>query len=156
MTRTIRQGRGTAGRLINDPKIANSLEASLRNLEEMTRRINAGEGSLGTLLKDDAFATSLTGATHESPDVDRPSQQRRGNGRQADNRRGPVQPADSLTDRFDQLLTRLNDGQGTAGQLLKDKQLYENMNGVVADLRALVDAIKKDPKKYLNVKVSIF
>jgi phospholipid/cholesterol/gamma-HCH transport system substrate-binding protein len=62
----------------------------------------------------------------------------------------------SLSDRFDVLLTRLNDGQGTAGQLLKDKQLYENMNGVVTDLRALVDAIKKDPKKYLNVKVSIF
>jgi phospholipid/cholesterol/gamma-HCH transport system substrate-binding protein len=53
-------------------------------------------------------------------------------------------------------LTRLNDGEGTAGQLLKDKQLYENMNGVVVDLRTLVDAIKKDPKKYLNVKVSIF
>ena len=47
-------------------------------------------------------------------------------------------------------------GNSTAGQLLKDKQLYENMNGVVVDLRTLVDAIKKDPKKYLNVKVSIF
>jgi phospholipid/cholesterol/gamma-HCH transport system substrate-binding protein len=50
----------------------------------------------------------------------------------------------------------LNDGQGTAGQLLKDKQLYENMNGAVGDFRALMGEIKKDPKKYLNVKVSIF
>ena len=47
-------------------------------------------------------------------------------------------------------------GEGTAGQLLKDKQLYENMNGAVNDLRALLTAIQKDPKKYLNVKVSIF
>ena len=30
------------------------------------------------------------------------------------------------------------------------------MNGAVADLRALIAEIKKDPKKYLNVKVSIF
>ena len=37
--------------------------------------------------------------------------------------------------RLDTLLTRLNDGQGTAGQLLQDKQLYENMNGVVTDMR---------------------
>jgi hypothetical protein len=30
------------------------------------------------------------------------------------------------------------------------------MNGAVNDLRALLTAIEKDPKKYLNVKVSIF
>jgi len=54
------------------------------------------------------------------------------------------------------LVTRVNDGQGTVGLLLKDKQLYENMNGAVADFRQLLAEIRKDPKKYLNVKVSIF
>ena len=44
----------------------------------------------------------------------------------------------------------------TAGQLLHDKQLYENMNRTIADMRGLIAEIKKDPKKYLNVKVSIF
>jgi len=34
--------------------------------------------------------------------------------------------------------------------------LYENMNGVVTDMRSLLVEIKKDPKKFLNVKVSIF
>ena len=62
----------------------------------------------------------------------------------------------SVTERFDQLVTKLNAGEGTAGQLLKDKQLYENMNGAVGDFRALIAEVKKDPKKYLNVKVSIF
>ena len=61
-----------------------------------------------------------------------------------------------MTTRIDTLLTRLNDGQGTAGQLLQDKKLYENMNGVVSDMRSRLTEIKKDPKKYLNVKVSIF
>ena len=37
----------------------------------------------------------------------------------------------AVTDAVRQLVTKLNDGQGTAGQLLKDKQLYENMNGAV-------------------------
>ena len=63
---------------------------------------------------------------------------------------------DAVAGRFDELLTKLNDGEGTAGQLLKDKQLYENMNGTVVELRSLLAAIQKDPKKYLNVKVSIF
>jgi hypothetical protein len=30
------------------------------------------------------------------------------------------------------------------------------MNGAVADMRSLLTEIRKDPKKYLNVKVSIF
>jgi phospholipid/cholesterol/gamma-HCH transport system substrate-binding protein len=62
----------------------------------------------------------------------------------------------SVTERFDVLVTKLNDGEGTAGRLLKDKQLYENINGAVNDLRTLITAINKDPKKYLNVKVSVF
>jgi phospholipid/cholesterol/gamma-HCH transport system substrate-binding protein len=156
VTRTIQQGRGTAGRLINDPKIANSLEASLKNLEDMTRRIDAGEGSIGTLLKDDAFAKSLTGATTNLQTLTDRLNRGEGTAGKLITDAALYNRLTSLTDRFDQLLARLNDGQGTAGQLLKDKQLYENMNAVVADLRSLVDAIKKDPKKYLNIKVSIF
>ena len=52
---------------------------------------------------------------------------------------------------FDQfeIDARLNDGQGTAGQLLKDQRLYENMNKVATDLSSLLVEIKKDPKKFL-------
>ena len=122
----------------------------------MTRRINAGEGSLGKLLNDDAFSKALTGATTNFEQLS--SRLNRGEGTV-----GKLMTDDALfkkmnalTDRFDDLMTRLNDGQGTAGQLLKDKQLYENMNKTVNELHALVADIRKDPKKFLNVKVSIF
>jgi phospholipid/cholesterol/gamma-HCH transport system substrate-binding protein len=61
-----------------------------------------------------------------------------------------------VTERLDLLVNRLNDGEGTAGQLLKDKQLYENMNKVTTAMSALIAEITKNPKKYLNVRVSIF
>jgi phospholipid/cholesterol/gamma-HCH transport system substrate-binding protein len=156
LTRELQQGRGTLGKLLKDPKAANSLEASLKNLEDLSARINAGEGSIGKLLKDEAFAQSLNAATTNLKELT--ARLNRGEGTA-----GKLITDDSLfnrlngvTGRFDQLLSKLNDGEGTAGQLLKDKQLYENMNGAVNDLRALLTAIQKDPKKYLNVKVSIF
>ena len=62
----------------------------------------------------------------------------------------------SMADRLDKLTASLTEGEGTAGQLLHDKQLYENMNSAVTEVRNLVKAIKEDPKKYLNVRVSIF
>ena len=61
--------------------------------------------------------------------------------------------------RIDKLTTTLQtslQGDGTAGQLLHDKQLYENLNGAVGEMRNLLQEIKRDPKKYLNVKVSLF
>jgi phospholipid/cholesterol/gamma-HCH transport system substrate-binding protein len=61
-----------------------------------------------------------------------------------------------VAERVDRLTAELAKGQGTAGQLLNDKQLYENMNAAASELRSLIEAIKKDPKKYLNVRVSIF
>jgi phospholipid/cholesterol/gamma-HCH transport system substrate-binding protein len=156
VTRSIRQGRGSVGRLLNDPKAARALEGSLDNLEAMTKRINAGEGSLGKLLKDEAFGKALTGATTNFEQLS--ARMNRGEGTV-----GKLMTDDALfkkmnmvADRFDDLMTHLNEGQGTAGQLLKDKQLYENMTKTVNELHALVADIRKDPKKFLNVRVSIF
>lgn len=156
VTRELQRGRGTLGKLLTDPKAANSLESSLKNIEELTRRINAGEGSMGMLLKDDAFARSLAGATTNLKDLTARLNRGEGTAGKLLTDETLFKRLTSVTERFDLLVTKLNDGQGTVGQLLKDKQLYENMNDAVGDFRALIAEIKKDPKKYLNVKVSIF
>ena len=156
VTRTIRSGRGSVGKFINDPAIANSLQGSLNNLETMTRRINAGEGSLGKLVNDEAFAKSLTGATDNLRTLT--DKLNRGEGTAGKFVTDPAlyNQLKSLADRLDLLTKSLNDGQGSLGLLLKDRKLYENMNAAVNDVRDLVAAIKKDPKRYLNVRISVF
>jgi phospholipid/cholesterol/gamma-HCH transport system substrate-binding protein len=156
VTRELQQGKGTMGKLLKDPKAANSLEASLKSIEDMTRQINAGQGNLGKLLKDDEFSKSLTAATTNFKTLTDRLNAGQGTAGKLLTDTAMYDRLNSVTQRFDDLMTKLNAGEGTAGQLLKDKQLYENMNGAVSDLRALITEIKKDPKKYLNVKVSIF
>lgn len=156
VTDGIRRGRGSIGKLLNDPKTANALEASLTNLESITRQINAGDGSLGKLLKDDAFSKSLTGATDNLQSVLARLNRGEGTAGKLMTDAALYNRLNSITDRLDLLMTRLNAGEGTAGLLLKDKQLYENINGAVGDLRSLVADIRRDPKKFLNVKVSIW
>jgi phospholipid/cholesterol/gamma-HCH transport system substrate-binding protein len=152
----LRQGRGTAGKLLTDPAVANSLEASLRNVEEVTRRIAAGEGSVGQLLRDDTLSRTLNSATSNLDAT--LARLNRGEGTAGKLMTDPAlyDRLNSVAMRLDNLVTTLNNGEGTAGQLLKDKQLYENMNGAVGDLRALIADIRKDPRKFLNVKVSVF
>ena len=156
VTASINKGNGTLGLLIRDPAAYKQANAALANLQEMTRRINAGEGSLGKLLRDEQLAKSLSSASGNLDQVT--GRLSRGEGTA-----GKLLTDQQLYDRFnsvalriDKLTTDLQQGQGTAGQLLHDKQLYENMNGAANELKALIADIRKDPKKFLNVRVSIF
>jgi phospholipid/cholesterol/gamma-HCH transport system substrate-binding protein len=156
LTDGIRNGKGTLGRLLNDPASANALEASLKNIETLTRQLNAGEGSLGKLLKDDAFAKSLSSTTGNIDTLVARLNKGDGTAGKLLNDSALYERLNSLSSRLDQVLARLDSGEGTAGQLLKDRQLYDNMNRVMTDASALLAEITKNPKRYLNMKVSIF
>lgn len=156
VTRGISSGRGTLGRLVTNPAAAKSLEASLANLQMVTDRIRNGEGSLGQLVANDALAKSVTSATTNLDAITGRLNRGEGTAGKLMNDAELYNRLNSMADRLDKLTASLNQGEGTAGQLLHDKQLYENMNGAVTQLQELLKEIKADPKKYLNVKVSIF
>ena len=152
----INNGKGTMGKLTNDPALYNELNASIANLNAITSKIKNGEGSLGQLMNDPAFSKSLTQTTQNFETLTAKLNKGEGTAGKLLNDDALYKRLDSVTSRLDTVLQNLNDGQGTAGQLLHDKQLYENMNQTITEMRALITEIKKDPKKYLNVKVSIF
>jgi phospholipid/cholesterol/gamma-HCH transport system substrate-binding protein len=152
----IGRGRGTLGRLINDPAAAKSLEASLQNLETVTARIRAGEGSLGQLVNNDALAKSAAAATSNLEAITGRISKGEGTAGKLVTDAELYNRLNSMSDRLDKLMAGLQQGEGTAGQLLRDRQLYENMNGAVSELRNLVQDIRADPRKYLNVRVSLF
>jgi phospholipid/cholesterol/gamma-HCH transport system substrate-binding protein len=156
VTGKINKGQGTMGKLANDPKMYDELHASLANLNTITTRIKNGEGSLGQLMTDPAFSKSLNATTSNLEGLTGKLNRGEGTAGKLLTDDAIYKRLDSMTARLDTVLQNLNDGQGTAGQLLHDKQLYENMNQTVGEMRALIAEIKKDPKKYLNVKVSIF
>lgn len=152
----IASGRGTLGRLTNDPRLYNELSASVQDLNAITARIRSGDGSLGKLLNDPALANSLTATTQNFEAVSGRLNRGEGTAGKLMTDTALYDRLNAVTERLDTLTTNLNAGEGTMGLLLRDKQLYENMNQTVGELRGLITEIKKDPKKYLNVKVSIF
>jgi phospholipid/cholesterol/gamma-HCH transport system substrate-binding protein len=152
----INRGRGSLGRLANNPAAARSLEASLDNLEKLTARIQAGEGSLGKLLQDDSMARSLSSTSTSLETITGRINRGEGSAGKFVNDDQLYTRLNSMADRLDRVMATLQQGDGTAGRLLHDKQLYENMNGTMMEIRNLVANINKDPRKYLNMKVSLF
>jgi phospholipid/cholesterol/gamma-HCH transport system substrate-binding protein len=152
----INRGQGTLGKLARDDAAYRQMSAALADLNEMTRRIRAGEGSLGRLLNDDALAKSLSRTANSFDEITAKLNRGEGTAGKLLTDRAMYDRMNAITERIDKLITAIQSGQGTAGQLVSDKQLYDNMNGAANELRSLIADIRKDPKKYLNVRVSIF
>jgi phospholipid/cholesterol/gamma-HCH transport system substrate-binding protein len=152
----VSRGRGTLNRLVNDPTAARALETSLQNFEAVTARLRSGEGTLGRLLTDDAFAQSLSSTGANLDTITGRITRGEGTAGKLVNDQQLYDRLNSMSERLDKVVTGLQEGQGTAGQLLRDRQLYENMNSAVGELRQLVRDIRADPRKYLNVRVSLF
>jgi phospholipid/cholesterol/gamma-HCH transport system substrate-binding protein len=156
VTDNLNRGKGTLGELLNNPESARQLEASMRNLTAMTDKINRGEGSLGRLMNDPALAKNMTDATGNLNSLTANLNQGKGTA-------GKLLTDDALYHRFnavttnlETLLTNLNKGQGTMGKLINDQALYENINKTVGNVNDLIGDIRKDPKKFLSFKMSVF
>lgn len=152
----VRQGRGTMGRLVSDPKVYDELAASTTALHDITARLANGEGSLGQLLQDPALARSATAAAANLDTVSGRLARGEGTAGKLLTDEQLFTRLSSMTAHLDEVSAKLAAGQGTAGLLLQDRQLYENMSHAVTELRGLLSDIRKDPKRYLNVKVSLF
>jgi phospholipid/cholesterol/gamma-HCH transport system substrate-binding protein len=152
----ISRGRGTLGRLANDETLYRDAAAAVQDLNAITTRIRSGEGSLGRFLTDPAFANSLTSTTQNIEGVTGKLNRGEGTAGKLLNETVLYDRLNSTVQQLESFTKTLNAGEGTVGQLLRDKQLYENMNNTVLELRNFLEEVRKDPKKYLNVKVSIF
>lgn len=163
VTRAIKGGKGTLGALVNDPSAHRALQASLENLQTITARITTGQGALARLVNDEAMSKSLATTTASLAATTANLEQVSGRLNRGEGTMGKLLNDDQLYSRLngmatkvEQLVANIEAGQGTAGKLLKDQQLYDNMNRAMTELRDLFTEIRKDPKKYLTVRVSIF
>ena len=63
----------------------------------------------------------------------------------------------SISENLDQVLIDvgdivedINSGDGTLSKIINEKDLYENVNGLILDARSLLDDVKENPAKYLR------
>jgi phospholipid/cholesterol/gamma-HCH transport system substrate-binding protein len=59
----------------------------------------------------------------------------------------------STLDNLNATLQQINNGQGTAGKLVNDPKLYQNLNSTANSLNILLQDLRLHPKRYINVSV---
>ncbi len=64
-----------------------------------------------------------------------------------------IENARKALDQTQTILTKINNGEGSLGLLVNDKNLYNNLNQSSADLDKLLVDLKKNPKRYVHFSV---
>lgn len=58
-----------------------------------------------------------------------------------------------LTTNLSKFSKQLNDKNSTSGMLMNDPELYHRLNTIAADVDSLIVDIKKNPKRYISIKL---
>jgi phospholipid/cholesterol/gamma-HCH transport system substrate-binding protein len=148
--------RGPLGRMVNDAEMSGRLAGAVKSLEAGATRIEEGRGALGTLSADEALARDLKALSASLSDVSGRLSRGEGTAGRLLHDDALFRRMSEVTARLDGVLTRLEAGDGSAGRLLHDPQLYTELSGAARDVRELVADIRKDPRRYLRVKLSLF
>jgi phospholipid/cholesterol/gamma-HCH transport system substrate-binding protein len=147
---------GPLGRLVNDTEMSRQLSSSVKGIDTIVSRIEEGKGPLGALSKDEQLVADLKSLTSSLNDVAGKMQRGEGTAGKLLHDDALFKRLDSVASRMDALVGRVENGEGSAGRLIRDPEFYNNMNGAATDLRKLISDIRKDPQRYLRVKVSLF
>jgi phospholipid/cholesterol/gamma-HCH transport system substrate-binding protein len=150
------EGHGTLGKLVYDDTTYNKLNATLDRVNAIVDNVQNGKGSLGKLLNDPTLYNNLESAASKANTlVD--------NVNQGKGTLGQLLTSDQLYDRINTTVSNLNtistrivQGQGTLGMLSTDKTLYNNLSASSESLREFLTEFRKNPKKYLTLRIHIF
>lgn len=152
----LRTGKGTLSRLLNEDEIYQDFRTSLERINAILEDLQQGRGTAGKLLKDEGLFDDLKKTTAQANQLLADLQAGKGTA-------GKLLKDDTLHNNIVQLIAkvdttidRLNAGQGTLGQLMVNPQLYENLNGATNELRLLLQQARANPKKFVQLKFSLF
>jgi phospholipid/cholesterol/gamma-HCH transport system substrate-binding protein len=147
---------GTFGKLIHEPMMYDNLMELSVSMTNLVERIEGGEGTLSRMVSDPEMGRWFARATENIAVLTDRLDAGEGTLGALLREREFYDRLDSLSVNMNSITARLDRGEGTAGQLLHDRELYENLNKTATELQGLIGDIRKDPRKYLSIKVSLF
>lgn len=147
---------GNANKIFDDQNRA-EIRALLSNLNKTVGALQTTAGSVNNLVGhndpklqkvlDDASVTMQSGKTTldkygnlaESIDTKKLN--------------ATIANLDVTVGKLNQVIGGIDKGEGSLGKLMKDEQLYNNLNSASTNLNALIEDMKANPKRYINFSV---
>jgi phospholipid/cholesterol/gamma-HCH transport system substrate-binding protein len=156
---TISQGEGTAGKLLTDPalydrsaKVLEKIEIASEKSIALLDKVDRGEGTIGRLMTDKELYDRANRAVKELNDL----------AIRLNNQNGTLvkltdpalyQRLEALTSRGEQLLNKVENGEGTIGKLVTKDELYTRADKLLSEMEEFLADVRKNPTKYFKFSV---
>jgi phospholipid/cholesterol/gamma-HCH transport system substrate-binding protein len=66
---------------------------------------------------------------------------------------GIINKTEEAVSNFNEMSKKINSGEGTIGQLINDKRMYDNLEAATRELEQLLRDIKLHPKRYIHFSI---
>jgi len=156
ITGGIAHGDGTMGQLINSRTMYDQLNGTLTHLNGVLSRLDRPNGTFGRMVDDPALYNHLVDVTAQLDTV-------LAQLHSPHSSVGRLLTDDTLythmvavTSQADSLLRALSSTNGTAGRIINDPALYDKLNKSLTDLSAILEDVRKNPRKYTKGMVKVF
>ncbi|GGX26327.1 MlaD family protein [Aquimarina muelleri] len=128
----------------------NNLNSIFRDLSSTVKNFNAASGSLNSILSgnEGKLNNTLDNLNKMSTNLNQVS----GSLAQMDISK-LANNLETVLANFDKISKDLNSGKGTAGKLLKDDKLYNNLEETSKQLELLLQDLRLNPKRYVHISV---
>lgn len=150
------EGEGTIGRLLVSEDIYDRMKSTVENAEQIVADVKDGKGNLGAFLYDRTIYEKAESVVTRADNVMAKVEAGEGT-------LGKLIHDDALHNDIQNtfqnvadITRKVNEGEGTFGRALNDTRLYENINNFTSEMRGLLSDFRKNPKKYLRIKFSLF
>jgi phospholipid/cholesterol/gamma-HCH transport system substrate-binding protein len=152
----VQAGKGTLGKLVTNDELYVKVDKGVDQINTMLGDLREQKGTIGKLLYDPSLYDQAKKALEN------------GNAVLDDARAGKGTLGKLLTDdtlynkardtatNLDTATAKLNKNDNTAGKLFSDPQLYDNLTNLTGEMRTMISDFRKNPKKYLSIKLSFF
>ncbi len=152
----INAGKGSLGLLLKDEGLYHRADDAVDKLNKIADDINSGKGTVGKLIKDPTLYNNANQTLARANEL--MESINKGQGALGKFAKDPefAKKLEAIVNNLAVITHGLQAGEGSMGKLLKDQSLYNHADQMMEESRNLVTAIRKDPKKYLSIKLHIF
>src|SRR5690606_2945205 len=133
-----------------NPETRNNIAATFEDLSETVRSLKETSQSLSGIIgsNSDKMTNTFTNLEETSVNFNRFSDTLANM-----NIRGITQDIEKVNADCEKISNNLASGQGTAGKLLNDNSVYDNLDRATKQMKQLLQDIKLNPKRYVHFSV---
>jgi phospholipid/cholesterol/gamma-HCH transport system substrate-binding protein len=150
------RGEGTVGKLLADDTLYTRTVSTIDRLNQVIDQVQHGDGSLAKFISDPSAYNNLNRLmTNGNSLIDGINQGHGTLGKLAKDEE-LYNHLNSTLGHVDTITARIDHGEGTLGKLSTDPTLFNNLSASSQSLKEFLADFRKEPKKYLSIKLHIF